>query len=124
MIVPLNAVNIWRVVEPSERKLVVVAPPRIVKPVPVVPPPIVEDATARKPFWNESVVEVACSLVPSFVKGQEKVIAPEPQPVQLVTVKFPILAVFDRRSVVEARAETNRLVDVAFVLVLFVAVKF
>ena len=66
----------------------------------------VEEAVDRKPFRKASVVEVACSLVESLVKGQEKVIPPEPQPVQEVTVKLPILAVFTRRSVLEAVPDT------------------
>jgi hypothetical protein len=32
----------------------------------------VEDAVERKPFWNERVVEVACSPVESLLNGKEK----------------------------------------------------
>lgn len=103
VIVPLKAVKACRVVEPRERKSVVVAPPRMVRPVPVVPPPRVEEAVARKPPWKLMMVAVACSLVESLVKGQEKVM--EEQPVQEVTVKLPMFATFARRLVVEASPE-------------------
>ena len=49
--VPLVAVKAWRVVEPKcKDSPVVVAPPNIVTPVPVVPPPRVVEAKAKRPF--------------------------------------------------------------------------
>jgi hypothetical protein len=66
----------------------------------------VEEAVERKPLRSASVVEVACSPVPSLVNGHAKVMPlPEAQPVQLVTLRLPIVAVLARRSVVDARPE-------------------
>ena len=50
---------------------------------------------------NTMVVEVEFSPVPRVVNGKAKV-EPPPQPVQLVTVRFPIEAMLALRSVVEA----------------------
>ena len=66
---------------------------------------IVVEPVERKPPRKAMIVEVDCSFVPSLVNGQAKLLAP-PHPVQVVTVRLPILAVLARRSVVEARPET------------------
>lgn len=63
-----------------------------------------EEALAMKPPTNSMIVEVACSPPACLVNGQEK--EEEPHPVQLVTVRLPMLATLARRSVVEARVET------------------
>ena len=65
---------------------------------------MVVDAVEIKPSRKASLVEVACSLVESLVKGQA--IPPSPQPAQEVTVRLPIVPMFDLISVVEARVET------------------
>lgn len=75
----------------------------------------VDEAVETKPPEKSSVVEVACSLVPSLVNGKEKEL---PQPAQVVKTRFPIVAeprvaLLARRSVVEARPETWILVVVA-----------
>ena len=103
VVVPVCPVKSWRVVEARMRG----------------PAVNVEEAVERKPFKNARVVEVACSLVASLVNGQENVIEPLPQPLQLVTVRLPMLATFARRLVVEAKLETYRLVVVALVVVEF-----
>src|SRR3989344_9665933 len=77
---------------------------------------MVVDAVEIKPSRKASLVEVACSLVESLVKGQA---IPPPQPVQVVTVRLPMLATFDRKLVVEARLETYKSVVVAAVPVAF-----
>ncbi len=69
------------------------------------------------------MVEVAC-MVPEVKKGYAKEAPPDPHPVQEVTVRLPRLATLARRSVVDARPETYRLVEVAEVMMAFVAVKF
>ena len=86
-----------------EEKLVVVA----LVPVAVVKRKFVrvDEAVERKPFWNERVVEVAFSPEPRVVDGKAKP-PPPPQPVQLVTVRAPMLAMLARSCVVEARPET------------------
>ncbi len=90
----------------------VVERPVVVAPVPVafvkVKVESVDEAGARKPFRKARVVEVACSLVPSFVNGQEKVDAAGNEVRQSP----------ERQKVVAAR-----FVEVAFVVVPFVAVK-
>ncbi len=56
----LIQVKAWRVVEPRRRNSpVVVAPPKMVRPVPVVPAPIVEEAVEFKPpkKWMRVVVD-------------------------------------------------------------------
>ena len=111
--VALVAVNDWRVVLPRTRKLlVVVAPPKIVRPEPVVLLPMVEEAREYRPALKP-IKEVVALWVPKSaneLNGKAKV--EEPQPVQLVTVKLPMLAMLERSSVVEARLETWRLVEV------------
>ncbi len=51
-------------------------------------------------------------MAPNLVNGKVK--EEEPQPVQLVTVKFPIAATFALKLVVEARPETKKSEAVAF----------
>ena len=70
----------------------------------------VEEARDRKPFWKEMVVEVAFSPVPRVVHGK----ANEPLVGQLVLHVSPV-----RQRVVAAKV-----VEVAFVVVPFVAKKF
>ena len=65
---------------------------------------IVEEAVEINPFKNASVVDVACSPVDSFVKGQA--IVPPEHPLHVVTVRFPMFATFALRLVVDANPET------------------
>ena len=112
VVVEFLAVTFWRVVEPKARKSeVVVAPPRIVRPVPVVLPPIVDEARESKPFCRDSVVVVAFSPVLRVVNGKAK-------PPALAT-GHAVLQSPERQKVVAAR-----FVVVALVVVEFVAVKF
>ena len=96
VVVEFVAVNDWSVVEPFTRKVEMFER--------------VEDAVEINPFKNARVVEVAFSPVPRVVNGKAKEL---PQPVQLVTVKLPIDATLALRSVVEARFDTKRFVEVA-----------
>ena len=64
----------------------------------------VEEALEMKPLPNWRVVEVDCSPVPRVTNGYANEL-PLPQPVQFVTVRFPITAVLALRSVVEALPE-------------------
>ena len=89
------------------------ASPEIAKPVVVALVPVaevkenvvrVEDAGAKKPLSRARVVEVANSFVESLVNGKEKEAVEHP--VQLVTVRLPILATLALKFVVEARPET------------------
>jgi hypothetical protein len=68
---------------------------------------MVEEALEKKPLNKPSVVEVAC-IVPEVTNGYEL-----PQPVQEVTVRFPMAARLARRLVDEAIPETKREVEVA-----------
>jgi hypothetical protein len=89
-----------------------VAERRVVEALEAVKEVRVDEAVARNPPWKLMMVEVACSPVPSLVKGQGK---EEPEhPVQLVTVRLPMLAIFALKLVVEARPETKKLEVVAF----------
>ena len=65
-----------------------------------------EEAVAMRLLVLEKtiVVEVEFSPEPRVVNGKAKVLPP-PQPVQLVTVRLPMLAILARRLVVEARVE-------------------
>jgi len=57
--VPDADTNDWRVVDPSAKNSpVVVAPPKMVRPVPVVPAPIVDEAREYRPDLNPMRVEV------------------------------------------------------------------
>ena len=59
MPVAFTNVKFWSVVEPCTNRFpVVVAPPKIVRPVPCAPPPIVDEAIARMPCVKPTVVEV------------------------------------------------------------------
>ena len=50
VMVPLDAVRAWRVVEPSARKSpVVVPPPKMVRPLPAPPAPMVDEALELRP---------------------------------------------------------------------------
>lgn len=69
----------------------------------------VEEAVEMKPFRNARVVDVACSLERSLVKGQEKELA----------VGHEVRQSPDRQKLV-----VDRFVVVAFVVVLFEALKF
>ena len=62
----------------------------------------VEEAVERKPFNKARVVEVEFSPVPRVVNGKLKDEPALPQPVQLVTVRLPIVAVLALRSEVVA----------------------
>ena len=64
----------------------------------------VDEAVETNPFKNAMVVEVDCSPVPKVTNGYANEL-PLPQPVQFVTVRFPITAVLALRSVVEALPE-------------------
>lgn len=93
VMVPLKAVKVCKVVEPSaKRSEVVVAPPKMVRPVPTVLPPMVVEALETSPPLKRMPVEVALKPSPCLVNGYWKVM--EAQPVQLVTDKFPMLATF------------------------------
>lgn len=70
----------------------------------------VDEAVERKPFRNASVVEVACSPEPSLVKGKPKLEPAAGQEVRQSPVKHNVLAA--------------KVVEVAFVVVAFCAVKF
>ena len=108
-------------------KLVVEARPDTYKSVLVAAVPVafwnvklvrVVEAVEIKPLRKARVVEVACSLEESLVNGQA--IPPAlPQPVQEVTVRFPIFPILALKLVVEARLETYRSVVVAAVPVAF-----
>ena len=72
VVVPVLAVNAWRVVEPKCREPpVVVAPPLITRPVRSVPPPMVEEALELKPPKKCMRVVVDWSE-PNLVKGKAK----------------------------------------------------
>ena len=60
VVVPFDAVKDWRVVEPRKSACpVVVAPPKMVRPVPTPLAPIVVEALETKPPENSIPVEVA-----------------------------------------------------------------
>ena len=157
VVVELLATKVLRVVEPVDQKLAVLMRPELERVVVValvvvlfvavndwrVVEPLtsrvdtferVDEAVEINPFKNARVVEVAFSPEASVVNGNPNEL---PQPVQLVTVKFPIDATFARRSVVEALVAkmlvevalvvealvAKKLVEVAFVVVPFDAVK-
>ena len=103
VVVLLVAVKFWSVVEPSARNWpVVVAPPKIVRPVAAVPAPIVEEAVEFKPP-KKCMREVVDWSEPNLVKGKENVEAAG----KLVRQSPEI-----QRMVVEAYWEEKR-VDVA-----------
>ena len=76
---------------------------------------MVDDAVEIKPFKNARVVEVACSLVESLVKGQEK---------DILAVGQADLQSWEIQSVVKSPLVANKVVEVALVEVELDAVKF
>lgn len=107
MVVPAEALKTCRVVEPRFNICpVVVAPPKIVRPVAVVLLPIVVEAVETKPPENNIPVEVAWYPSACLVNGQAKVIE---------EVGQAVLQSLDmQRIVVEAYCEEKR-VEVALV---------
>src|SRR5258706_243687 len=89
--VPLKAGNGWNGVEPRVRRAEgAVGPPKMVRPVPTVLLPMVEEAVERNPLKKPKVVEVDCVPSLCLVKGKENVdtdAPPPPPPTQVPLIE-------------------------------------